>query len=150
MDSAQYGTVPQFFTHTSNIRIKSRLIHFAQHRLIEIGRHCFHLLADGRIFIGKRRMAPFCICNAQTIIVFCQIKIHFFHYGAGRITKINGDHAAHAAGCLIHQAAGFAKIFIFRILTDLCDVYRGETALVVFPIEYSTNDNLERSRTGQP
>ena len=32
-------------------------------------------------------------------------------------------------GCLVHQAAGFAKIDIFRILADLCDLYRRRSGL---------------------
>ena len=62
--------------------------------------------------------------DTQGIACFCEIKIQFSYDGICVIPEINGNNAAYGRGCLVHQTTHFAKVHIFRILTNLGDFHR--------------------------
>ena len=72
----------------------------------------------------------------------------FSRTGCWGVCKIRKDNAAHCAGQLIQQAAWLAKIGILRILTDLCQLRRGQTA-AIFSVPDGSHAHFKGSRTGK-
>ena len=71
-------------------------------------------------------MASTTVNDAQRIPRLFKIKIQLLHNGLGGIFKVDKHHTTHTGRGLIHQTAGFAKVYILRVLPDLGNLHGGE------------------------
>ena len=81
--------------------------------------------------------------NTQGISAGVEIHVQPFHDRVGCIREVDGHHAAHGGGRLVHQAAGLSEEHVFRILADLRQLHRGTMPLPEQLIEHRPQQYLE-------
>ena len=72
-----------------------------------------------------------------------EIHVQPFHDRVGCIREVDGHHAAHGGGGLIHQAAGLSEEHILGVLADLRQLHRGTMPLPEQLIEHRPQQYLE-------
>ncbi len=83
------------------------------------------LVGDSGVLAGQIRVTSAGIQDAQAIARRGQVQGDLLHHRMGGVGKVNGHHAAHRGGGLIHQPAGLAEEDVLRVLADLSDLHRG-------------------------
>ena len=78
-----------------------------------------------------------------------EVEVNLLYYRLGRVGKVDEDKAAHRRGHLIHQAAGLTEVDVLRILSDLCDLHRGELPIAEQIIDDGADQHLEGCRGTQ-
>ena len=81
--------------------------------------------------------------NAQGIAAGVEIHVQRLHHRVGRVRKVDGHHAAHGGGGLIHQAAGLSEEHILRVLADLRQLHGGTMPLPEQLIEHRSHQHLK-------
>lgn len=87
----------------------------AQVFFVKAGRHLLHFPGNGRIVIRQIRMATAGIHHGQGIALLGEIIVQGAHHRIVRL-EVNEHQAARRGSHLIQQAAGLAKVYVFRIL----------------------------------
>ena len=90
------------------------------------------------------------IDDAEGVAAVGKVKIQPLHLGLGRVGKVNADDIAHAAGHLIHQAAGLAEVNVFRVLSDLGNFNGGEPAIQKQMVKDGSKQHLKGGGAGKP
>ena len=81
--------------------------------------------------------------DAQGQSCFLKINIQLFNHRILRILKIDGKHISHGGGGLIHQPAGFPKIHVLRVLSDLGDLHRSRLSLKKQGVDNISDQHFE-------
>ncbi len=92
--------------------------------MTKVSRHGSHFQSNGGVVIGQIGMAGAGIDDAENMAGLGKIIICLPHYRSGGVPEVNGYRAADGSPHLVHQAAGLAKIDVFGVLTDLCQLHR--------------------------
>ena len=89
------------------------------------------------------------IDDAQRIAQGVQVNRNGAHLRVGRVGKVDGDSAADRGSGLIHQAAGFSKIEVLRLLAHLRNGHRAELVVAEQVIFNHAQQHLTGCRGGQ-
>ena len=117
--------------------------------LAEVRRDSLHLLADRRVIVGQVAVVAAGVDHAKRVALRRKIAGDGFHLRV-LLLEINGDHAAHGGGHLIHQPARLAEIDVLHLLRDDGAGLRIHDKAVIQPVENRRDQHLERRRGGKP
>ncbi len=82
--------------------------------------------------------------------VFCKVHRDGFDHRLFRVLEVDRHQPAAGTGALVHQAAGFAEVFVLGILRNFGDFRQRHVVAVVEAIEDAADEHLEAGRGGQP
>ena len=148
MHCTQHAAVAQFFSERRNIADKFFFVHIAQHLFSKYPGHTFHFQRNHGVIFRQIRVRSLRIHDTQAVIF--RSHIHLFHHRMGRILKIDINQTAYGTRHLIHQPAGFAKIYIFRILSNHSSLHRRNFHLIKQTGKDGSQDRLKSGGRGQP
>ena len=97
-------------------------------------------------------MAALGIADAHDKAMLGQVDLGLAHHRVFGILEIDGNDAAHRAGCLVHQTAGLAEENILGILADLGNADLPELLhiiVIVLAAEDGPDTDLKGSRAGK-
>ena len=89
------------------------------------------------------------INNAQGISCFLEIKVNPFHSGVIRIFKVDEHQVANRGSHLIHQPTRLTKVYIFRILSDLCNLNGRHLMIEEQFVQNGSHQNFKGCRRAQ-
>ena len=145
MNGPQYRPFAHPFFKRRKGTKKFAFVDFAQKLFSEKSRNGRHILAYGRVMLGKARMGAARIGDDQRIP---------FRYGQGRddgrVGHFEIDFVEAAAGDarLVEQAAGLAEIFVFGKMADRRLVFRRQPSAQPQIVEDLRDQHLERGGRG--
>ena len=134
--------VPQFRQRSKEIRLRDVPQNFFPKECADP----FHLTRDGGVFLRQIRMVSAAVDDAQGVTRSGKVMVDPLHHRAVRVMKIDEHHAAHTGCRLIHQAAGFSEIHIFRILTHLGNLHSRELLIKEQLIANRSNQHFKSRR----
>ena len=109
---------------------------------VKEGGHRTHLGGDGGIICREVRVAGAGIQDAQGVAEGFKVTADAVGLGIQSIGEVDGSDAAQCAGRLVHQSAGLAKVAVFRLLADLCDVQGVQLSAAGESVENHAHQNL--------
>ena len=149
MIGPEHRAIPELLPQGRNIPVKVRFRHLRQYFFSEVARNFPHFHRDCRIFVGQIRMAGPAVDDAQGIAGGGKIEVQGRDHRMIYIAKINLHQIAHGGRHLIHQAAGLAEKYVFRVLGNLCDYLRGYRTITEHSIQHRTQQHLKGRRRAQ-
>ena len=127
-----------------------RLGHVPQHFFSEVGRHRPHLPGDGGVVVRQVAVAGAGVYNAKGVAGLAEVVVHPLHDGVGGVVEVDGYRAPHRRAHLVHQAAGFAEVDVFRVLADLGDGDGVKFTIAAETVEHAAHQGLVGGGGGKP
>ena len=143
VEGAVYRPIPRRLSDLGQLRKEGFLRHLPQHLFAEHAADRPQLLGDGAVLPGQILVSRAGVQNTQGVAAGVEIHVQPLHDRVGCIREVDGHHAAHGGGGLIHQAAGLSEEHVFRILADLRQLHRGTMPLPEQLIEHRPQQYLE-------
>ena len=119
------------------------LRHLPQDLLAKAAADGLQFIGDGCVFGGQVRVARAGVQDAQGIAVGVEVQADLLHHRTNGIGEVDGHHAAHGGGGLIHQAAGLAEKHVLGVLADLGDLHRGAFAIPEQVVQHGADQHLK-------
>ena len=149
MHSPKHRTVSKLLAECRDRCKKFFFIYVTENFFSKICCNSFHIRRNLCIIRCQILMRTFGIYDAQTACMIFKIYIYFFYNRSLWIFEINVDQSTNRAGCLVHQTTWLSKVNIFRILTNLCNLYHADLHIVVKSGNNGSNDCFKCSRRGK-
>ena len=150
VDGPQHGAVAAALPQPGQLLPEANLADLAQHLSAQTGRHCLHLLPDGRDLAGQLAVAGPGVGDAEGHPLRQDtVGVDLLDLRRSRVGKIGKEDTAHGAGQLVQQAAGLSEIGILRKLADPGQ-RRGIKAAAILHVENDRHPHLKGRRAGKP
>ena len=140
MCGTEYLTVSAYFSEFGDKMVKLILICLTEECVSHSPGDVLHFRSNCRVLIGKVCMTAACIGYTNAVACITEIKVNAFDLGVIRCFKVDSRHASDRACHLIHKSACFAKVEIFRILSDTCYFFCAS----FFAAEYAVYDSSDQ------
>ena len=149
MDGPQQGAIAYGSPQHAEPGEKRLLGNLREHLFGKAGSHLPHLLRDGGILVRQARMTAASVLYHHRKPEAGKITFDAFHGGSLLVLKVQRHKAPTGAGQLIQQSAGLSKIFIFRILANLRQLYRRKPPARIQLIDRTSDKDNKGSGTGK-
>ena len=143
MKSPKHRAVSQNTSQPWNLFKKFLFFYFPQHIFLEKCRYFFHFFRNLCIVICEICVRSLCIHDTQTVLVSLKIRRNLFYRRRLSVFKINMYQAPYGACHLVHKAAGFSEINIFRELSGLSDLHRIDFHIIIKSGKNRSQKNLK-------
>ena len=143
MEGTVYRPIPRRLSDLGQLRKEGLLRHLPQHLFAEHAADRPQLLGDGAVLTGQILVSRAGVQNTQGIAAGVEIHVQPLHRRVGCIREVDGHHAAHGGGGLIHQAAGLSEEHVFRILADLRQLHRRTVPRPEQLVEHGSHQHLK-------
>ena len=107
-----------------------------------MGADLLQFAGNGGVLVGQVRMAGPGVDDAQGVAAGGKIKFHRLNDGVVGLGKVNGHHAAHGGGGLVHETAGLAKEHVLGVLADHGDLRLGHPAVEEQVVQNGADEDL--------